>query len=393
MSIAEKIKKFHQSLNYKLTPLPITSLTDHSITVISPYQENKTQLKIRAFHFTLLSAKRRVTMTAPHDKSSIKWEEINQNYELYYEKELQQFGLQCLYLASLPLAECTVQRHEKNKLAVIDIRPLTIDELTLAERNRLIGVLDRVSNHAQITFGCDIELMLKNYSTMKFVSADTLVKNSQIGFDDAIALHKHRVFHPILEVRSKPALTMNRLYDDLVYLHKKLVNESSKYQLDVITEANPYHRFYLGGHIHFGNVPITFQHVRVLDQFVAIPFSLVETNPSFNRRRSYGRLGSVRENRFQGFEYRVLPSWFHLIPNSLPLLQWVEFLIKNATKLPTSSFHSTNLRSYYERNDQLLNEWIDVNKKYFLKEKEGKFLFEQYILFLKKNIEIVEPPK
>ncbi|OIJ17911.1 hypothetical protein BKP45_20355 [Anaerobacillus alkalidiazotrophicus] len=387
MTIDDKIISFHEKINFKLKPLLPSMLKHHGIKLGEIHNGGRNQVKVRAFHFNLLSAKRGTCTSALLFSSNIVWKEI-QCDEFYFEKELKEFAIQCLYLLSIPLGECVVQRCGKKEITVIKIRSLKFGELTKKEKELLLLTLENKNKSFEnVTFGCDIELMVKNLDTSSFMNMDVLLKEGQIGLDDAIAVHKKKVIHPIVEVRSKPANNMTELFDDVFLLYKKLRKATSNHDLTIITDAHPFGRFFLGGHIHFGNIPLTFQHVRLLDQFVTIPFSYVEQKPSFQRRRYYGRLGSVKENRFQGFEYRVLPSWFKLIPNSLPLLLWVEFLMKNPTKLEASNFQKKDLHSYYccDYQTRSLTNWINENEDYFI-EKREKALFNNYVSFLKKLV-------
>ncbi|WNF35371.1 hypothetical protein RJD24_12965 [Bacillaceae bacterium IKA-2] len=349
--------------NKRLKKADIETLTNHSIKIVAVDQIRRTKIKVRASNFKILTAQRCISPLAMLVDEKLAWEKITSSF-FYYEKELIEFALHCLYLTNTILGECIVQRCQKKDLAVVEIQPLSVKQLTKPEKQRLEINLQAHPKSTGITYGCDLEFMLLNKQTNNFIRADLLPKYNQIGFDDAICLNGEGVSHPIFEMRPKPANNMAELYGNLLLLYQKLTKEASLNKLALVTATNLHDRFFLGGHIHFGNVPLTFHHVQLLDQFLAIPLSLVESNPSYKRRNNYGRLGSVRKNKFNGFEYRVLPTWLSLIPEYLPVLQWIEFLLENAAQLPSSKIAVIDVKAYYHIDVQQrsLEEWVNENK-------------------------------
>lgn len=368
----------------RLEKTHIETLNNHNIQVIDVGQIRRTKVKVIASDFKVLTAERCISPLAMLVNEKLAWEKITSSC-FYYEKELIEFALQCLYLTKARLGVCIVQRCHKKDLAVVEIKPLTVEQLTETERQTLATNLHQPPIKTKITYGCDLEFMLVNKQTNKFIKADQLSKHNQIGFDDAICLNGQEVSHPIFELRPKPANSMTELHHNLLHLHSKLTKEASLKKLALVTVANPYGRFYLGGHIHFGNVSLTFHHVQLLDKFLAIPIALVEIKPSFKRRNYYGRLGSVRKNKYNGFEYRVLPTWVSLIPDFLPVLQWVQFLLENADKLPSSKIAEIDLKAYYQTGSEQrsLAEWIEGNKDFFI-EIGGSNQFIAFVNTLKK---------
>lgn len=383
MNLENEINSFHNRINYKLVQQPVTSLENHRIKILKDFPNRRTMLKVRAFHYTILSAQKSVFTSPLLAETDTIWEEITEK-SFYYEQELKDFALRCLYLTNTPLGECIVQRCDKKDVQVVQLQRLTVEQLTASEMNCVAADVGKTPIYEENSFGADLELMLRNYNTNKFINGQ-LLKNKQFGYDNAIALHYNRVSHPIIEIRPKPASRIEQLHNHLMILFQKFKRQTEKFDLEIITEPNPFGRFFLGGHIHFGNTPFTFQEVRLLDQFVAIPYALAERKPSFERRTSYGMLGSVRVNQYNGFEYRVLPTWFHLIPSCLPLLLWIQYLITNAHHIETLELDKASVTSYYDKDNQeyRLEQWAIDNKKNFAEEKAEK-LFETFVSYLKK---------
>ncbi|MCT8139895.1 hypothetical protein H1D32_20635 [Anaerobacillus sp. CMMVII] len=382
MSLKKEIDDFHKNIKYQLPKQSISTLQDHKFQIgTSNVGNRRNMVKVKAFHYALLSSKRSKHGTLFRSDEII-WEDIEQN-QYYFEKELIEFALLCLYLTNIPLGECIVKRVGKKDIVVVRIQEIMVEQLTNTQQEFVRYEIQKHSIRRGITFGADLELMLKNEKSKKFMNADILTSN-EFGFDQAIAVNNHQVFHPIVEIRPKPAVTMVELHMNLLTLYQQFESQAAKYQLSAITDPNPIGRFFLGGHLHFGNIPFTFQHVRLLDQFVTIPFALVERNPSVLRRQSYGRLGSVRENDFQGFEYRVLPTWYQHIPSCLPLLLWVEYLLKNSEEITTRLIDQKFIKAYYnqEKGEKLFDQWVNENRD-MLMEDLGKSLFDDYISYLK----------
>ena len=382
MILENEIRGFHESINYRLEQQSLSTLQYHGIKRTMD-NGNRNQLKVRAFHYQILSTTRSVNSSQLFKSDASAWEGLT-GKSLYFEKELQEFALQCLYLTNTPLGECIVQRNGKRDVAVVQLKKLTTGQLMKTELLALQYELGKSQLKQTMTFGADLELMLQNKKTKRFMNAGKLT-NNEFGFDQAVAVHQNRVFHPIIEIRPKPSAIGEELHNNLLVLYQKFVNQTSKFHLNINTNPNPLSRFFLGGHIHFGNVPFTFQHVRLLDQFVAIPFAMAESEPSFMRRKSYGRLGSVRRNPYKGFEYRVLPTWFHLIPSALPLLQWIEYIMQNAHRLDATLFEDNSLRSYYDQRfqDFSLDQWAIKYRECIVEEK-GSLLFDNFVTYLKK---------
>jgi hypothetical protein len=383
MNLENEIDSFHKRINYKLLQQPIMSLENHKIKVSRNFANRRTMLKVRGFHYAVLSAKRSVFTSPLFTETDTIWEEINEK-SFYFEQELKDFALRCLYLTNTPLGECIVQRCDKKDVQVVQLQSLTVEQLTASELKYLAEDLGKGQKNGQNKFGADLELMLRNNKTNKFLNGH-LLSNKQFGYDDAIAIHQNRVSHPIIEIRPKPASRIEQLHHHLMIMFQKFKRQTEKFDLEVITDPNPFGRFFLGGHIHFGNTPFTFQEVRLLDQFVAIPYALAEKKPSFERRTSYGMLGAVRENQYNGFEYRVLPTWFHIIPSCLPMLLWIQYLITNAHHIETLELNKASVTSYYDKDHQdvQLEQWAFDNKKIFA-EKKAEKLFETFISYLKK---------
>ncbi|MCD8502329.1 MAG: hypothetical protein LRY71_12525 [Bacillaceae bacterium] len=364
-------------------------LQQHHIEISDDFNKRQYAVKVRNFHFFVLSYE----VYCPQNSligvnDLVEWSKLQQDDHFFMKDEMIRFAIQCLYLLRLPIGEIVVQRTKTNGMTVLSVRTLNDINLTQKE-TRLIEFYKKqqLSAPSTITFGCDIEFMLYNKRTKRYVNAGRLAlkKEGAFGIDQAIAIHKLQVYHPIIEMRPKPGKSMKQLHTNLVSLYKQLTNYLQKHpDYVLITKPSINDRYRLGGHIHFGTVPFTFQHVSLLDQLVMIPFSIIEDSSALARRRNYGRLGSVRMNKFQGFEYRSFSSWVHLIPEISPLLNWIEYIMRHAMKITIPEVEGFEVTTYYHRPyDRLtfLSNWYQKYTPFI--DAQGLPLMKQFFKLIK----------
>lgn len=389
MTIEAQAKQIHKQMHYDVRAKTAEHLLLHQIQVEHTINYRQVAVKVRNFHFSVLSCEvySPPDVMLPHP--SVTWKRPSDEYVHLYQ-ELIHFSLQCLFLLKLPLGEVVAQRTKSKQLSIVSIRPLPESELSMQEKINIQEEIKKyhTNKNKQITYGCDLEFMLVNQRTKKYLNAASLTKqsNSTIGVDQAIALHQFKVSHPIVELRPRPGSTMKEmflnLYEQYTMIDKWL---TFKEEYALITSPSINNRFFLGGHLHFGNIPFTFKHVALLDQLFMVPFSLIEESTALMRRRAYGRLGSVKSNQFGGFEYRAVSSWVHMIPNMLAILQWIQYVVENATSISIPEFEDHEIQAYYqgiEEKDRFLNDWL---KKYESYVKEGgQILLKDFVNTIKK---------
>ncbi|HET7521944.1 MAG TPA: hypothetical protein VFJ73_01335, partial [Bacillales bacterium] len=255
-------------------------------------------------------------------------------------------ALYALYVLNIPAGECVVQRESPRDYRVYRAGTLSSKDPAEGQMAQKCGLRKERPCHFSTTFGADVECLLQHKTTGRWVSASSITaENNAIGYDDAVAVRGNQVIHPILELRPRPGLTAKQLYRHLLRLYWKFEQYLAAHELCAVTKG--FGRFQLGGHLHVGCQPLTFQHVRNLDLFLAIPLSLTESADSVERRQRFGRLGSVKPNRYSGFEYRTLSSWYHLIPELLPVLEWFCYIIQHPDHFPTLDLYHDAVRGYY----------------------------------------------
>ncbi|HEX7065375.1 MAG TPA: hypothetical protein VF199_09955 [Bacillales bacterium] len=322
----------------------------HPVQTIDRLHPRKPALLVKNFHFEPLS----IQCSDPGDSAVFsnklrKWRRADKEDQLRFKQGVRT-ALYVLYVLNLSSGQCVVQRESVRDYAVYRVKGTP-------HFGRNLPFVDN-QPRKMLSYGADVECMVQNCKTGGWVPASSIMtENGSIGYDNAIAVNRKKVLRPILELRPQPAPNARGLHLNLYSLYSKLEAYFKKNQLRA---ASGFGRFHVGGHLHIGHQQFTFQHVRNLDVFLAIPFSLMESSDSRARRQRFGKLGSVRSNDFAGFEYRTLPSWYALIPDLRPVLEWFCYINEHPELFPVLDFSEEMLRGYYRDSTRDLT---DVSKE------------------------------
>jgi hypothetical protein len=235
------------------------------------------------------------------------------------------------------------------------------------------------------TMGADIEFMLS--CDDELLPASTFFSTGgEVGCDER-QIEQDSGDYALVEIRPKKAETPQELYEHI----KNLISDASKlvpYQnVQFKAGSMPFSGYQCGGHIHFG-MTVSLSLLRALDQFLAIPFAMIE-NPvtaKLRRRTNHGGLGRFRVKPY-GFEYISLSSWILDPKLSLGVLCLARLVAAHHHEL-TSQFLFDPIvqRAYYQGNKVVLKElWPDIKNKLM---KTASFsLFERELSFLFESIE------
>jgi hypothetical protein len=328
----------------------------HHIRTSRTFRENFFSVKVIGGSFQPILIKKWL----PNDK---KWQTHSANSTLFKLNDMVQLALQCFYYLDIPIGECILQRGIDGEIVVYDVKQGTTEEHSKKYKEQSKRY---VANYKEAkTFGADVEGLLFHKKRNKYIIASSLLKeNNELGFDNAIVVKNFQVKNHILELRPQPAYSGEALYHNLILEFKKLKAITEKYKLTIVGGANPLNNLFLGGHLHIGNHQLTHHNVRIIDYFFTIPMSIIEIANPAKRRRNYGRLGSVRKNDYNGFEYRSLASWITNIPEMKTVLKWFVCLQKNSHLFPQEKFSPTLLTAYYNDDKKILvNEVNQIKNK------------------------------
>ncbi|WP_127610213.1 MULTISPECIES: putative amidoligase domain-containing protein [Paenibacillus] len=224
-------------------------------------------------------------------------------------------AVKSIYALGLDYGVVRIGVRPAGTLAVRGVEPVPALTPRLAElfadaMNRFderIGKLE-AQPPAVAMLGADPEFLLLNaQGKVKFASA-FVDKDGPFGCD-AIVLPSRRKVYPLAELRPAPSTDVRKL---VVHLHRTLQLAAKRItdpELAWVAGGMPVRGFPLGGHIHFSGVELDVRLLRALDNYLALPLTLVEGETTAARKPQYGFLGDFRRQRHGGFEYRVLPSW------------------------------------------------------------------------------------
>lgn len=268
-------------------------------------------------------------------------------------------ALSLLYLADVEIGECILQRQGKTFVAV-KVHSLSINELTKSEKLALKEWKKRNDDflsRKKPTYGLDLECLLYHKEKKKWVAASSIVgKDGAIGYDGAIFMRDKKVLHPILELRPSPAENSEKLFRHLIAVNNRFKKQLQQHGLYAVGSYKNGNRLSLGGHFHTGNLLPTQKKIAVLDRYLAFPLAAIAEPRAVTRRKRFGRLGNVKFNRFDGFEYRTPASFYDVIEKSAPLIRWFCYLVTHEHNFPVFPLSAKLLQAYYhDERDRLRN--------------------------------------
>ncbi|MDQ0253629.1 hypothetical protein J2S74_001001 [Evansella vedderi] len=314
-------------------------LSVHNIKVTNE-NNNAFQLIVHGEEF--FPQRIQVQLPGEQSFSMIRRKEINR---FYLGQELLDLAMMSAYYLNIPAFTSHIQRRGK-EISVISVHHSSTPSPYIGDNNPY--------KNTQKLLGADLEVMARKRINGSFVAIPVSdVSQEQIGVDRALLRKGNKFFQPIIELRARPQETGLKLQREFLRLKKALENRAVKNQLNIVAEENPKGRFLLGGHIHISNERPSYRKVALLDALIALPFSCKyeHTNPS--RRQSFGRLGAVRINSFNGFEYRTLPTWYKFIDDGETFFRWLEIVFLNE-KIPFVTIPPEAIRAYYSEEKKVL---------------------------------------
>lgn len=257
-------------------------------------------------------------------------------------------AVSALYAVGLDFGGVVVGVPSSRKLQImhIDATPRTTPFLLERYVRAFARYCRRLSEVDEPILGTDIEFLLVDREGQVVPASRFLPYRGWVGYD-AYRDPANRRVHPIAELRPVPSRHPLQLYRNLYaamkYAHKKLRHANVAW----LAGNQPVAYLPIGGHLHFSRVPLHFLLVRVLDEYLALPFRILEDPRGVSRRRLYGMLGDVR-SKPHGFEYRTLSSFIYTPKITLATFALAKFLVQHHWKLPVGTFLQPEMvRAYY----------------------------------------------
>jgi len=165
---------------------------------------------------------------------------------------------------------------------------------------------ERLRNES-ILVGLDIEFVLTDAGG-SLVPADRFLPRGGPAGHDGVVM-QGRMVRALAELRPSPSREPRRLYAELTRTMRLAARRIRDPALAWRAGATPVPGVCTGGHIHFSGVALSFELLRALDNYLALPLALLEDDRAIERRAKFGWLGHARMKPHGGFEYRTPPSW------------------------------------------------------------------------------------
>lgn len=230
-------------------------------------------------------------------------------------RRLESTAIRALYALGLDLGEVVISAGEEGHFTVDplsispEIRsPAVADCLALAMRDELAEQERLLESSGGRMIGMDPEFLLFDHTTRKVIPASRYLQfHGEAGCD--VLRYRGRRLFPLAELRPRPGQEPREVVTHLLRAFRQAHAAIDNHELIWQAGAMPQQGFPLGGHLHFSGVVLTAELLRTLDNYLALPLSLLEAEGSARRRPKYGFLGDFRRKEYGGFEYRTLPSF------------------------------------------------------------------------------------
>ncbi|MEK3917164.1 hypothetical protein [Paenibacillus sp. FSL H7-0331] len=200
--------------------------------------------------------------------------------------------------------------------------------------------------------GADPEFLLRDMRGKVTFASKFLTKDGPVGCD-AIVLPSFRKIYPLAELRPEPSVEVDQLANQLYRTMQMASRKISDDTLEWVAGGMPVQGFPLGGHLHFSGVWLNVELLRTLDNYLALPLTLIEAPTTGRRKPKYGFLGDYRKQRHGGFEYRVLPSWLISPKVTKGVFALAKLIADHYRLLPSRPLQDVSVQEAYYTGDKL----------------------------------------
>ncbi|MDQ1909286.1 hypothetical protein RAC89_02080 [Paenibacillus sp. GD4] len=235
----------------------------------------------------------------------------------------------------------------------------------------------------EVMLGADPEFLLRNTRGKVTFASQYAPKEGAFGCD-SIVLRSRRKIYPLAELRPRPSTDVKQLVGNLHKTMQLAARRITDKGLTWIAGGMPVRGLPLGGHIHFSGVSLNCSLLRVLDNYVALPMTLLEDATTTRRKPAYGFLGDFRRQRHGGFEYRVLPSWLVSPTVAKGVLALAKLTAQHYRELKLRPLTDPEVQKAYYRGDKqrirplIVSLWRDLERL------KGYAELEAYLLPLRR---------
>lgn len=229
-------------------------------------------------------------------------------------RRLERTAVRALYAVGLDFGEVVIAAGEEGNYTVERISAVpefAVKRAVPAVATALGAMLTEMEGDGasrELLLGMDPEFLLVSANTGKVVPASRFLNHKGMAGCDVLRYRGQRLF-PLAELRPDPGGEPREVLHHLLLAFRAAREAIPSHGINWQAGGMPISGFPLGGHLHFSGVPLTGELLRTLDNYLALPVSLLEDRRSSRRRPAYGFLGDFRRKEHGGFEYRTLPSF------------------------------------------------------------------------------------
>lgn len=272
-------------------------------------------------------------------------------------RKVKAMAVRALYALGLDYGVAKVGIQPGNRIVVVDVIPHP--RLNREMKMHLTGAIQQYTRRLprllsatdQVMMGADPEFLMKRKNGTLVMASDYFPRYGPVGCD-AIWHGQNRSTKPLVELRPKPSADPRQV---VIRMYKSMVRATRRIndpQVEWLAGALPHPKYPLGGHIHFSGVPLTFQLLRALDLYLALPLMVAEDTNGVRRRPRYGFLGDYRVQFHGGFEYRTLPSWLISPTLTRGVMAAAQLIAARNPYLPTDDWYDAKLQQAYYRGEK-----------------------------------------
>lgn len=214
---------------------------------------------------------------------------------------------------------------------------------------------------SDIVLGLDAEFVLTT-SQGELVPADRYLPAAGPAGHD-VAFIGRRVMRALAELRPVPSSEPRQLFANLQRAMRIAARRIDP-ALNWRAGGAPLTGISLGGHLHFSGLPLTFEFMRTLDNYVTLPLSLLEDTRCLARRHTFGWLGNARAKDHGGFEYRTPASMLISPVITRGVLALAKLIAVHSSQLRSRPLDSPQMQKAYFAGDKaVLSSFLDQWKR------------------------------
>jgi Phage phiEco32-like COOH.NH2 ligase-type 2 len=242
------------------------------------------------------------------------YEDLGLDNPTYHVKRAVREAIKAIYALGLDYGVVTVGIPASGHTLILDVNPepklnrklAGLYAEAIAKYDLALG--EQIRNPQSVMLGADPEFLLLSEQG-KVVAASHFVERAGVVGCDGVVNRGEQTLHPLAELRPQPSESPDELALHVQHALLAAAKRFSKPGLRWVAGGMPVPGLTLGGHIHLSRVMLNSHLLRALDNYLALPLLLAESEQSIRRRPRYGALGDFRRQPHGGFEYRTLPSW------------------------------------------------------------------------------------